>query len=134
MNALPADLRPGEGEQFTALICPDCSGAIVVRIDARTGEAVFRCRVGHLYSTEDVVIGKEKHIETSAWVTVHAYEELAAFLKDARNLIPVLSAEERERRVAALECNAAVLRELIESDRPITLSGSADEAASDHEQ
>jgi hypothetical protein len=133
MNSLPADLRPGQGEQFTALICPNCSGAIVVRVEPRTGELIFRCRVGHLYSAEDVVVGKEEHVETTAWATVHAYEELAAFLRDAGNLIPSLSAAERDQRVALLDHNAAILRGLIENDRVIKLSIPAD-APPDHGQ
>jgi len=62
MEPFPPELRPSDGEQRSGLICPDCGGSISVRAQGR-GLLIFECRVGHLYTTEEMLIGKEAHIE-----------------------------------------------------------------------
>ena len=121
MNALPRDLSPSRGEQFTGLICPDCRGSIVVRVEGPAHRLVFRCRVGHAYNADDMLIGKEDHLEASLWTAVHACEELVAFLKDLDNDVPTLSPDERHRRITKLQKNGEVLRGLITNDRALKL-------------
>jgi two-component system, chemotaxis family, protein-glutamate methylesterase/glutaminase len=122
MDAFPPDIAPADGKQPTSLICPDCGGSITVR--ALNGIVAFECRVGHLYSLEDMIIGKEAHIEHVMWSAVHAYSEMAAFLRNigdhngSRSLVPDA---DRVRRLEQAEAHARRLREIVESDRRLTL-------------
>jgi two-component system, chemotaxis family, protein-glutamate methylesterase/glutaminase len=122
MDAFPADITPADGKQPTSLICPDCGGSITVRAVDRL--LAFECRVGHVYSLEDMLVGKEAHIEAVMWSAVHAYAEMAAFLRTlgdrdgSRRLVPDA---ERLRRFEQAEAHATSLRQMLESDRRLAL-------------
>ena len=122
MNAFPPHITPADGQQPTSLICRDCGGSIAVRVIG--GFVAFECRVGHRYSLEDMVAGKEDHIEEAMWAAVHAYAEMAAFLRSVgdRNgsRAPVADAD-RVRRLEQAETLAKSLRQIVESDRRLTL-------------
>jgi two-component system chemotaxis response regulator CheB len=127
MDAFPVDLQPEDGERFTALICPSCSGAVVVRAENPSGRLVFRCRVGHVYSVDEVLVGKEEHLETSLWAAVHACEELAALLDDLDHRSESLSDEERHRRMAEVRAHAQIIRDVLADNRAIKLDSPAAE-------
>lgn len=122
MEPFPPDLQPSDGEQRSGLICPDCGGSISVRAQGR-GLLVFECRVGHLYNTEEMLIGKEAHLEHLMWAAIHAYEELADFLRTLaeRSQHVTMRESERERRTEQAAANARALREIIENDRRLML-------------
>jgi two-component system chemotaxis response regulator CheB len=122
MEPFPPDLQPPDGEHRTSLICPDCGGSVTVRAEGR-GLLLFECRVGHLYTTEEMVIGKENHIEHVMWAAIHAYEEMAAFLRtlDQRAAETAVPQSERARRIEQATQNARVLRAVIENDRRVSL-------------
>ena len=122
MDAFPPDITPADGQQPTSLICPDCGGSITVK--AIDGLLAFECRVGHAYSLEDMVVGKEAHIEYTMWAAVHAYAEMAALLRNVgeRNgSRPWVPDAERVRRLEQAEAHAKNVRQIIESDRRLTL-------------
>jgi two-component system, chemotaxis family, protein-glutamate methylesterase/glutaminase len=135
MDAFPADIRSGDGEQRTGMICPDCSGSLVVRAigdDVRDrARLVFKCRVGHAYGLGDLLVGKEEHIERTMWAAVFAYEEIAAILRDAarrdgRDADGIDDAH-AQRRIERAEQIARGLRDLIDRDESIRLKNAADE-------
>jgi hypothetical protein len=129
VDAFPADIRSNDGEQRTSMICPDCSGSLVVRAigdDVRDrARLLFRCRVGHVYGLEDLLVGKEEHLERTMWAAVFTYEELAAILRDlARRDGPDsdrIDDEQARRRIERAEQIAEGLRGLLHRDESIRL-------------
>lgn len=110
-TAIPGDVPPGGEERATSLVCPDCAGTLVVRREG-SRSLVFRCRVGHLYATPELLAGKEARLEVRLWSVVAALDELAALLRD-------LGCDpERRQRV---ERHAAMVREIIEQSRAVRL-------------
>ena len=72
----------------TSFTCPECKGAIhEIREEGLTR---FRCRVGHAYSTHDLLGDKAKAAEESLWVALQTLEERAQMLE-------VMAAEDRQR-------------------------------------
>ena len=78
MDAIPPPNR--RTEQITGISCPECPGVLgVVR---REHHLTFRCRIGHTYSLQDLIISKEQRLEEALWTTVTALEELSRLLRD----------------------------------------------------
>jgi hypothetical protein len=135
MDAFPPGIRTSDDEVMTGMICPDCSGNLVVQAigdDLRDrARLVFKCRVGHSYGLQELLIGKETHIERSMWAAVFAYEELAALL---RNLAwrggpdtDTIEDEQFRRRIERAEQIAEGLRALMQRDEVIRLKNPADD-------
>jgi two-component system, chemotaxis family, protein-glutamate methylesterase/glutaminase len=119
MDALPADM-PADGiETFTGVVCPDCRGSVTVRIHKT--HAVFTCRVGHSYSADELIGGKEGALEVRLWEAVYALEELAVLLTDLdrRHLANGADPVESPQRIAQAREQAARLRAIIQADRPV---------------
>lgn|GEM_PF-1748027 len=119
MDGLPAHLPPEGVEAFTSLTCPDCRGGVTVRLHKAL--AVFMCRVGHSYSVDELIEGKEAALETRLWEAVYAFEELAVVLDnlDRSHLADGLDPAARRERAAQAGEQAARLRSIIQVDRPI---------------
>ena len=119
MNGLP-EHRPMDGvEAFTGLNCPDCRGSLTIRL--HHSSAFFTCRVGHAYSSDELIAGKEAALETRMWEAVYAFEELAALLADLDHHRLTESADIaacRDRTAAARE-QAVRLRSIVQTDRPL---------------
>ena len=72
--ALSADTSVNEASGFT---CPECHGALW---EVRDGRLVrYRCRVGHVFSTDALVHEQAHSIEGALWTALTALEEHAAF-------------------------------------------------------
>lgn len=72
----------------TSFTCPECKGAIhEIREDGLTR---YRCRVGHAYSTHDLLGDKAKSVEESLWVALQTLEERAQMLES-------MAADDRQR-------------------------------------
>jgi two-component system chemotaxis response regulator CheB len=71
-----ADRPEGPPSPFT---CPECNGSLW---EIRDGEAVrYRCRVGHSYSEDAMVIEQGGAVEAALWSALEALEERAEFLR-----------------------------------------------------
>ena len=67
---------PGPPSGFT---CPECNGPLW---DVSEGELVrYRCRVGHAYSEESMMIEQGSTVEAALWSALEALEERAEFLR-----------------------------------------------------
>ncbi len=119
MPGLPDPLPPDGEIQLAGLVCPDCSGNVVVLRE--NDELAFRCRVGHEYSTREFLQSKEENLENRAWSAVFAFEELAALLRDlvAHDLDGEIGREACLSRAAVADEQAARLRTIIDADRPL---------------
>ncbi len=120
MEGLPERLPPDGVDVFTGLVCPDCRGSLVVRL--HRGHATFVCRVGHAFSTAELIAGKESALETRMWEAVYAFEELAVRLSglDRHHLAQEAGAAAGRQRTAQAQEQAARLRSIIQADRPLT--------------
>ena len=71
-----ADRPDGPPSSFT---CPECSGPLW---ELRDGEVVrYRCRVGHSYSEDAMVIEQGSAVEAALWSALEALVERAEFLR-----------------------------------------------------
>lgn len=122
MKGLPDELPIDGQEAFTGLVCPECSGNLVVQRDAQY--VSFRCRVGHVYSVVEVITAKESVLEARMWSAVFAFEELSALLDglDGHRLTDHVGAVACRDRLALARRQAQRLREIVQADRPLVPS------------
>ena len=71
--AVKADDRPGHPSVFT---CPECHGTLWEVDDG--GVLRFRCRVGHVYSTDSMLSAQTDEVDRALWVALRTLEERAA--------------------------------------------------------
>jgi two-component system chemotaxis response regulator CheB len=69
-EAVVDESDPEVPSEFT---CPDCGGTLFHHEGANPLH--FRCRVGHAYSPESLLLGKEAALEAALWAAVVALEE-----------------------------------------------------------
>ena len=122
MKAIPRWPGVGEAEAVTGISCPDCPGVLAVTNDGHSLR--FRCRIGHLYSFNELIESKEARLEELLWAPVTALDELAHLLREAiesEEAGPLREAYE-ERAKRALR-HAEALRALIDdgSPTPVTI-------------
>jgi hypothetical protein len=111
LPALPADAREPGAARLTGVTCPDCPGVLTVKSEGHD-QLHFECRVGHTFSSEELIADKEQRVERLLWSAVEALEELSALLRD-------LGGDgERARRALA---EAAAVRRIIEETVPARL-------------
>ncbi|HEV8483986.1 MAG TPA: chemotaxis protein CheB [Blastocatellia bacterium] len=68
--------RPGTPSRFT---CPECHGVLWEIDDERLLR--FRCRVGHAYSSENLLGGQADAVEDALWAALRTLEENVALLQ-----------------------------------------------------
>jgi hypothetical protein len=84
------------------------------------GFLVFRCRIGHTYSADELIRGKEERLEYFLWASITARDELSALLEDLASWMP-----DPERRARLLERaerareHIRALRARLEADEPV---------------
>jgi two-component system chemotaxis response regulator CheB len=115
--ALAENDRPGRP---AAMTCPDCNGAM---FELDEGSMVrFRCRVGHAWSLESLLVEQVEAAEGALWAAIRALEEKSALhrrMTDDPNWRqgPMTQAYHHDRATEA-ERAAAMLREMLR--RPLT--------------
>jgi len=99
--------------------CPDCHGSLVV-----VGETNFRCRVGHAWTPESLLIARDGEAEAALWVAVRSLQEKA---KLARELASRVTAGALSRRYSDIAGEAeqalTVLTERIADTAEIRTDG-----------
>ncbi len=96
--------------------CPDCGGTLFH--DNDPGAMHFRCRVGHAYSPESLLVGKEAALEAALWAAVVALEERADLTRRLSRRMSPSSPSAGERylsQVHEMEEHAVLIRELLAS-------------------
>lgn len=81
MYALPPGLVAG-AEQVTGIACPECPGVLTVTVEGAHRYLHFKCRIGHVFSTDELIAAKERQIEDNVWSAVTSVEELTQLLRD----------------------------------------------------
>lgn len=108
---------PGGEEmaELTPLTCPECGGTLWHRHDY--GAERYGCRVGHTFSADGLMLGKQAALESALWAAIVALEERAEI---SRRIARRLEFARRSARLsryqadgASAEQRAGVLRDLI---------------------
>jgi two-component system chemotaxis response regulator CheB len=72
-------LRSEELGEASAFTCPDCNGTL---FEIRDGTAIrYRCRVGHAYSEDAMVVAQTDSAERALWAALRALEEREAIMR-----------------------------------------------------
>lgn len=105
---------PGDGE-LTPFTCFECGGTLWLRDDY--GVPQLRCRVGHTFSPEGLLVDKRSALERALWAAVVALDERADL---SRRMIKRLEGAGRPGRadryrtdIAEAERQARLLRQVI---------------------
>jgi two-component system, chemotaxis family, protein-glutamate methylesterase/glutaminase len=74
-GALQGDPDPvnGSDPDLTAFTCPECGGTLWQRDEYAARR--FRCRVGHSFSPDALMLGKQHALEAALWAAIVALEE-----------------------------------------------------------
>jgi two-component system chemotaxis response regulator CheB len=63
----------------SGLTCPECHGSLWEVHEG--GQESFRCRTGHTFSQESLLVEQSAHVERALWAALRALEEKAAMLR-----------------------------------------------------
>lgn len=109
-----SDPEPAK-DDLTALTCPECGGALWLHDDY--GARRFRCRAGHTFSLDGMLLGKHAALEKALWAAVVALEEQADLTRQVMKRLEAgahpARLERYQREVASAGERAGFLRELI---------------------
>lgn len=112
---------------LTSFGCPDCSGVLTVKEEGNLGLLVFRCTVGHTFSSESLIAAKEEQLENALWTVVELFQEidhlcgeLASRAKDGG---PNAQSAAYTRRAGRARDLAERVRQIIAADGPAPLQG-----------
>jgi two-component system chemotaxis response regulator CheB len=108
--------EPAGGDDLTPFTCPDCGGTLWLHDEH--GVRRYRCRVGHAFSAEGLLLGKREALESALWAAVVALRERSDL---SRRIVKRLEATGRRSQlehylqdIAATEQRAEMLRGLID--------------------
>ena len=109
----PDDYPEGEVTPFT---CPECGGSLWNVDDY--GMEKYRCRVGHAFSTDSLLAGKQNALEAALWAAIVALEEKADLcrriskrLEEAGRTVQV---ERYQQDIVAIEQQLGFLRRMVD--------------------
>jgi two-component system chemotaxis response regulator CheB len=118
MQTLPSRSKPNQAVQITGIACPDCPG--VLGLIRNRDHLKFRCRIGHTYSLQDLVISKERRLEEALWAPVTALEELGSLLREVLETGQRISSTRKilEQRATRALRHAEAIRRIIGENDP----------------
>jgi two-component system chemotaxis response regulator CheB len=116
LAADPVDYPGGDGmAELTPLTCPECGGTLWHRHDY--GAERYRCRVGHTFSADGLMLGKQTALESALWAAIVALEERAEVSRRIARRLEIAGRAARLARYqadsASAEQRAGVLRDLL---------------------
>jgi len=110
--AWDADDRPG---RLSVYSCPECHGSLWETDDL--GILRFRCRVGHVYSSESMLAAQTDSVDRALWAALRSLEERASLTHKmadrARERRHSWVANAFEARAKEAQQHAAVVREML---------------------
>lgn len=111
-----AEIEAGEKTNgLTMIVCPDCGGPLW---EFRHGEFKhFRCRVGHIFSPENMLANHAEVLERALWVAVRTLEERASLTREMANVARHTSSPhvtgKFESEAAEAARNAEIIRQML---------------------
>jgi hypothetical protein len=122
VQGLPKRPADGSGESLTGFTCPDCQGSIELVAEGELVPPLFRCRIGHTFTSTELLMGKEDRVEYLAWALLTSLEELAALLVDLdQSNDPSTQHAQYQNRIERVSRQIACVRTLIDGGRPVVL-------------
>jgi two-component system, chemotaxis family, protein-glutamate methylesterase/glutaminase len=113
-DVLASDTRPG---RLSAMTCPECHGPLWEIDDGALIR--YRCRVGHAYSTQTMLLEQAQAVERALWVGLRSLEENATLCrrlaKRAADQGANYSAQRFAERAEYIESQAETLRTTLQS-------------------
>jgi two-component system chemotaxis response regulator CheB len=104
--------RPGRP---AGVACPDCHGAM---FEIRDGPLIrYRCRVGHAWSPETLLVEQISAVETALWSAIRSLEEQAAVHRQLSERDGKTFQQMHQQRAAEADASAAVIRDLLREGR-----------------
>jgi two-component system chemotaxis response regulator CheB len=104
--------RPGRVSVYS---CPECHGSLWETDDL--GILRFRCRVGHVYSSESMLAAQTDSVDRALWAALRSLEERASLTRKmaerARRRQHAWVANAFETRANEAQQHAAVVREML---------------------
>ena len=75
----PRFAEPFDSERLgppSGYTCPDCKGSLMA-----VGTTNYRCRVGHVFSADSLLLTQRSDVESALWTAYRALEERAAICR-----------------------------------------------------
>lgn len=134
LSAIENSHQPG---RLTGYTCPECKGPLWEIQDSKLVR--YRCRVGHAYTAETVLEGKDVELEDALWAALNTLEEGAQIARtmaqSARQRGHVHLVAHYEHRAATNEQHMDVLRSVLaRGERAVPDDGAQITPASDDEE
>ncbi|HYK42373.1 MAG TPA: chemotaxis protein CheB [Thermoanaerobaculia bacterium] len=112
LGAVENEDRPGRPSPFA---CPDCRGVLW---EIEEGQLLrFRCRVGHAFSPETMVLAGDEAIEAALWEALRAIEERVSLRRrlaqQARERHLDSLADHFEKQIPESEQHVSALRDML---------------------
>lgn len=112
MDAIENGDRPGNPSVYT---CPDCHGTLW---ELQDGDLLrFRCRVGHAYTADNLVVEQDESLERALWAALRALEESSSLhrrmAERAREKQQTHIARTYEDRAIEQESSAEAIRDIL---------------------
>lgn len=108
---------------ISGFTCPECGGRLWEIHEPEMTR--YRCRVGHGYSPDSLLISNTEALEGALWAALNALEEHASLTRrlarDAENRRHQLTATRFEQKAADTERQAALLRQVLEAGQKTDL-------------
>lgn len=112
MDSIHGDEKPGEPSVFG---CPECGGVLWEVNDE--GLLRYRCRTGHAWSSDSLLVEQNTSLEAALWSALRALEEKAALCRGlaerAKQQQRMLTADQFLTRAHEAEQGAEVIRDVI---------------------
>jgi hypothetical protein len=102
--------------------CSDCRGVLRVSEIGKHGWLTFKCRVGHTFSLDTLMLLKDDQLEESLWSTIEVLEEIVQLYEGLSELGWIGAARPSASTVTArLETarrHLGMLRQIVQSEGP----------------
>jgi len=110
------------------ITCPECQGCINLEVEEHSNLCMYRCQVGHTYSLQEIIKGKEVQVENHFWTIIGLLEHLETLyeqLLQERLEAQTLSASDRQNihdRLACVARHKQIVLTLTEENTPPPLN------------
>lgn len=123
MREIEGDNHPGTPSPFG---CPDCGGVLWEIEDG--GMKRYRCRVGHAFSPDTLLVTQSEHLEAALWAALRGLEEKAALSRrlavHAQNRAHERSAAGFTAQADEAEAHARVIQQMLTGSSRLSIDDS----------
>jgi two-component system chemotaxis response regulator CheB len=117
-NKNEIEQKTGEGETLSKITCPECNGSLTE--SELGGLLLFRCHVGHAYSTDGMIAEQAATLESALWSAVRALEESEMLARRVAARSDPEMAARFDEKAYALRQHADVIQKILLSGDTMT--------------